>query len=449
MSDSVIRVENLGKRYVLSHQGARGQRSNYKRFSDVLINAATAPWRGVLQRIRSQRSGDSLLTSDLRPLPSPRASREDFWALKDVSFEVKRGDVVGIIGRNGAGKSTLLKILSRITEPTTGRIEIDGRVASLLEVGTGFHPELTGRENIFLNGAILGMMKAEIKRKFDEIVAFAEVEKFLDTPVKHYSSGMYVRLAFAVAAHLEPEILICDEVLSVGDVQFQQKCMGKMKTVAENEGRTVLLVSHNVTAISNLCTAGICLSKGQIVADGNVMNAIAHYRNTSQAVTEWLGDAGDDTIRLDRTWVVSLDRDGAFDTGAPIQIGAEIRVLRPVQGLVLGFTLLSGNGQILAHLLFDDQEVGISPLINPCTIRKTFRIPLNTLAKGTYHIEFDVGIWSKKRIITTEGYLTFHLERNRGLGLRFPEPDVPTATSLFRPDWHENLEIINLTRQNS
>ena len=183
-----------------------------------------------------------------------RKSTEDFWALKDVSFEVKRGEVVGIIGRNGAGKSTLLKILSRITEPSTGRVEIDGRVASLLEVGTGFHPELTGRENIFLNGAILGMSRAEIRRKFDEIVAFAEVEKFLDTPVKRYSSGMYVRLAFAVAAHLEPEILIVDEVLAVGDASFQKKCLGKMGDVAKKEGRTVLFVSHNMQAVGSLCS---------------------------------------------------------------------------------------------------------------------------------------------------------------------------------------------------
>ena len=191
---------------------------------------------------------------DKRLRPTEQSgSREEFWALKDVSFEIKRGESVGIIGRNGAGKSTLLKLLSRITEPTTGRIELDGKVASLLEVGTGFHPELTGRENIYLNGAILGMKRAEIKSKFDEIVAFAEVEKFLDTPVKHYSSGMYVRLAFAVAAHLEPEVLIVDEVLAVGDAEFQKKCLGKMQSVSEKEGRTVLFVSHNMQAIRQMC----------------------------------------------------------------------------------------------------------------------------------------------------------------------------------------------------
>ena len=202
---------------------------------------------------------------------------EDFWALKDVSFEIKAGDVVGIIGRNGAGKSTLLKILSRITEPTEGRITLNGRVASLLEVGTGFHPELTGRENIYLNGTILGMMRREITKKFDEIVAFAEVEKFLDTPVKRYSSGMYVRLAFAVAAHLEPEILIVDEVLAVGDAQFQKKCLGKMQDVSRQEGRTVLFVSHNMSAITSLCNRVILLNKGTVQFNGSPQEGIDLY----------------------------------------------------------------------------------------------------------------------------------------------------------------------------
>src|SRR5258708_7586879 len=226
-----IRVENLGKKYRIRHQQSGRQ---YKALRDVLTEAPKRLW----SRLTSSRRGS---------VPSS----EDFWALQDVSFEIKQGEAVGIIGRNGAGKSTLLKLLSRITEPTTGRIEIEGRIASLLEVGTGFHPELTGRENVYLNGAILGMHRAEIRKKFDEIVAFAEVEKFLDTPVKRYSSGMYVRLAFAVAAHLEPEILIVDEVLAVGDAEFQKKCLGKMDEVSRRAGRTVLFVSHNMGAISN------------------------------------------------------------------------------------------------------------------------------------------------------------------------------------------------------
>src|ERR1700736_6182190 len=239
MNDPIISVENLGKRYSIRHQ--RDQR--YVALRDVIANRAKSLFR---------RNGRKSLTSDLGPPTSGRASKEDFWALRDVSFEVKRGEVLGIIGRNGAGKTTLLKILSRITEPTEGRIRIKGRVASLLEVGTGFHPELTGRENVYLNGASLGMSRAEIKAKFDEIVAFAEVEKFLDTPVKRYSSGMYVRLAFAVAAHLEPEILIVDEVLAVGDAEFQKKCLGKIQDVSRG-GRTVLFVSHDMGNVSKLC----------------------------------------------------------------------------------------------------------------------------------------------------------------------------------------------------
>lgn len=246
---TVITVENLGKKYTISHQ----QREEYSSLRETLTNGITSLGKRLINPF-----GRSLT-----PHPSSLINTsEDFWALKDVSFEVKQGDRIGIIGRNGAGKSTLLKILSRITEPTTGSIRIKGRVASLLEVGTGFHPELTGRENIYLNGAILGMHREEIRRKFDEIVAFAEIEKFLDTPVKRYSSGMYVRLAFAVAAHLEPEILIVDEVLAVGDAQFQKKCLGKMEDVGK-EGRTVLFVSHNIESIKSLCTKGILLDHGK------------------------------------------------------------------------------------------------------------------------------------------------------------------------------------------
>ena len=261
---AVITVENLGKKYTISHQ----QREQYTSLRDIITNGVTNFGNRLLSPFRR-----SLAPCPLTLAP---ASHEDFWALKDVSFEVKQGDRIGIIGRNGAGKSTLLKILSRITEPTTGSVRIKGRVASLLEVGTGFHPELTGRENIFLNGAILGMGRSEIKKKFDEIVDFAEIEKFLDTPVKRYSSGMYVRLAFSVAAYLEPEILIVDEVLAVGDAQFQKKCLGKMEDVGK-EGRTVLFVSHNMAAIQNLCNRGIVLRNGHLQAIGTHFDAITNY----------------------------------------------------------------------------------------------------------------------------------------------------------------------------
>lgn len=253
----VVTVENLSKSYVLRHQNTQ----RYTALRDVITD-----------KVKSVFSGSSVSSS----------TKEEFWALNDVSFEINQGDRVGIIGRNGAGKSTLLKILSRIVTPTKGRITIDGRVASLLEVGTGFHPELTGRENIFLNGSILGMGKNEIQKKFDEIVAFSEVERFLDTPVKRYSSGMYVRLAFAVAAHLEPEILVVDEVLAVGDAEFQKKCLGKMKDVA-GEGRTILFVSHNMAAIQNLCDKALVLKKGKVdFPAGDVSLAVKHYMKSAQ-----------------------------------------------------------------------------------------------------------------------------------------------------------------------
>ena len=274
-SDVVISVEGLGKKYSIRHQ--RDGSGGYQTFREALTEKARSVFR--LQSAKRKANGDSVLTSDRGPVTSEssRGTREDFWALKDVSFSVRRGEVLGIIGRNGAGKTTLLKILSRITEPTEGRVRIKGRVASLLEVGTGFHPELTGRENIFLNGAILGMTKAEIKKKFDEIVAFAETEKFLDTPVKRYSSGMYVRLAFAVAAHLEPEILVVDEVLAVGDAEFQKKCLGKMETMARGGGRTILFVSHNMSAICSLCGRTILLNEGRKFHDGDSQRATQLY----------------------------------------------------------------------------------------------------------------------------------------------------------------------------
>lgn len=263
MNDIAIRVEGLSKKF---HIGRRQEK--HKTLRDTLADAFVSPLRRAGKLLKGEATGAAELD-------------ETIWALKDVSFEIKRGEAVGIIGRNGSGKSTLLKILSRITEPTKGFAEIHGRVGSLLEVGTGFHQELTGRENIYLNGAILGMKRAEIDRNFDEIVAFSEVEKFIDTPVKHYSSGMYLRLAFAVAAHLEPEILLVDEVLAVGDAEFQKKCLGKMQDVAK-EGRTVLFVSHNLAAVRNLCSRGILLQNGTVLEDADASKTIDTYLNKMQ-----------------------------------------------------------------------------------------------------------------------------------------------------------------------
>ena len=298
MSDVVIRVEDLSKQYRIG--GPQG----YKTIRESLVEAVQAPFRRLSSIVRGQSS---------------TVSNETIWALKDVSFEVKRGEVVGIIGRNGAGKTTLLKVLSRITEPTEGWAEIHGRVASLLEVGTGFHPELTGRENIYLNGAILGMKRVEIERKFDEIVAFAEIEKFIDTPVKHYSSGMYVRLAFAVAAHLEPEILLVDEVLAVGDYEFQKKCLGKVGEVSR-EGRTVLLVSHNMSSLLGLCQRAVLLREGKVVADGPATRVVDQYlQSDADCLAERVWDdyhlaPGNDHVRIlsVRATQEGIDPDGKF-----------------------------------------------------------------------------------------------------------------------------------------
>ena len=287
MSDIAIKIESLSKSYLVGHNTAKVER--YTALRDVIARNA----RNLARKTRDLIAGRPSIQGD---------EIEEFWALKDISFEIKRGETIGIIGRNGAGKSTLLKILSRITEPTTGQITIDGRVASLLEVGTGFHPELTGRENIYLNGAILGMARAEIRRKFDEIVAFAEVEKFLDTPVKRYSSGMYVRLAFSVAAHLEPEILIVDEVLAVGDAAFQKKCLGKMGDVAR-AGRTVLFVSHQMAAVQSLCGSCILLGQGGLKYYGGTRDTIERYlaeleREVSEQTISNLTRSGDGSVIL-------------------------------------------------------------------------------------------------------------------------------------------------------
>jgi lipopolysaccharide transport system ATP-binding protein len=312
MSDAVVTVENLSKSYLVGHKSAGQGYKRYGALRDVIADEARNFARKAIDLARGRQvvPGDQV---------------EEFWALKDVSFEVKRGDVLGIIGRNGAGKSTLLKILSRITEPTRGRVVARGRVASLLEVGTGFHPELTGRENIYLNGAILGMTRAEIRRRFDEIVDFAEIEKFLDTPVKRYSSGMYVRLAFAVAAHLEPEILVVDEVLAVGDAEFQKKCIGKMNDVATVEDRTVLFVSHNMAVVQHLCRRAILLKGGEIACDGSPQTAISQY--LSEAVSGGRVDLQGwaDRVTSGEARITGLEIDDGCN-GTAIVFGGNLRI---------------------------------------------------------------------------------------------------------------------------
>jgi lipopolysaccharide transport system ATP-binding protein len=310
-------------------------------------------------------SRSSAAGAAMAPISPSHGARntEEFWALKNISFEVKRGEVVGVVGRNGAGKSTLLKILSRITEPTKGRVEIDGRIASLLEVGTGFHPELTGRENVYLNGAILGMTRAEVRRKFDEIVAFAEVDRFIDTPVKRYSSGMYVRLAFAVAAHLEPEILIVDEVLAVGDLGFQKKCLGKMGEVASRQGRSILFVSHNMSAITKLCESGIYLESGAIVASGPIDSVVATYlRSEADGVKPGIPRTERQTLRKTKKLfftgvkLLSAQKDECteLDVRFPFYFEIQFEVPETLSNIELSLRVLASDGRaVLTSLLSD------------------------------------------------------------------------------------------------
>jgi lipopolysaccharide transport system ATP-binding protein len=364
-SDIVIRAENLGKKYVIGHQ-----------FTDRATTFREVIARNTHNLARTARDlihGKPLISGD---------EVEEFSALQDINFEIHRGDVVGIIGRNGAGKSTLLKVLSRITEPSEGRVEIRGRVASLLEVGTGFHPELTGRENIFLNGAILGMNRSEIRRKFDEIVDFSEVEKFLDTPVKRYSSGMYVRLAFAVAAHLEPEILIVDEVLAVGDSEFQKKCLGKMQNVA-GEGRTVLFVSHNLGAIASLCNRGLVLREGRLELDADVSVATTHYAALGTSAVDYIATAraAAQPIHVAAAQVsfvadtLSVNAQISADRERDVIINARVR---DAMGVPLGMASLGG---------FDPGRlVNLAPGMNQLTMN----VELPPLADGNYFVDLDI-----------------------------------------------------------
>lgn len=385
MSEVVIRLEGLGKKFSISskHEG-------YKTLRDTLASAATKPFRRA--------------NSAVRPNGNHAEASDSIWALKDVSFNVKRGEVVGLIGRNGAGKSTLLKILSRVTEPTKGRAQICGRVGSLLEVGVGFHPELSGRENIYLNGAIMGMKRLEIDRNFDAIVEFAEVDKFIDTPVKHYSSGMYLRLAFAVAAHLEPEILLVDEVLAVGDAAFQKKCIGKMEAVA-GEGRTVLFVSHNMAAVQALCHRGIFLHNGSVHTDATASAAIGTYlKMLEQTVSldllerEDRRGAGDVKLRKVEISTGGDNPSGMLATGRPASFVFYTTAIRA--GMSCVFTIYDHFGQPLAS--FNSAVHSPEDLRDPA-IGASFVCHLNELSliPGRYRI--NVAIWS-------DGVLQDHIE---------------------------------------
>jgi lipopolysaccharide transport system ATP-binding protein len=387
-----IKIEHLSKKYLIRHE----RRVPYVALRDVIASGA----KRIVQSIKHPLGGVDV--------GDPR--QEEFWALDDVSLDIMAGERVGIIGRNGAGKSTLLKVLSRITEPTKGRVQIGGRVASLLEVGTGFHPELTGRENIFLNGAILGMSKVEIKSKFDAIINFAEIEKFIDTPVKRYSSGMYVRLAFSVAAHLEVDVLIVDEVLAVGDAGFQKKCMGKMESVANN-GRTILFVSHNMGAISELCTRAVLMHQGRLVATGDVPSIVDKYARLTSDETVAAVAVGDfDENRPCSIVSVSLsDSTGrstsTFDLAEEIALEIVFTVRREAAGLQIAITLARNMVDILHS--FDTDNYESLPLRAVGTYKAVYRLPGMRLKAGSYSVSVNIGtpdimIQSLERVVSFE-----------------------------------------------
>jgi lipopolysaccharide transport system ATP-binding protein len=403
LMETVIKVENLSKQYRI---GAR--EPGYRTFRETLVDSIKAPFQGIAKLINRQLSIVN------------RQSEETFWALRDVSFEVNRGEVVGIIGRNGAGKSTLLKILSKITEPTEGRVELRGRVGSLLEVGTGFHPELTGHENVYLYGAILGMDRWEITRKFDEIIAFAELEKFIDTPVKRYSSGMYMRLAFAVAAHLEPEILLVDEVLAVGDAAFQKKCIGKMEDVSK-EGRTILFVSHNMAAITRLCERSFWIDKGTIIKEGTPSEIVNMYQ--SQYLTgcaQWKRPEDDTAKRSFSFMSISvLDSKGQpctfFDGNEPVAVEILYRVIRHLSGCQIGTRVYNSEGVVVFTTADSDREGFSAVSKEPGTYRSSFIIPPEFLSPGKYYLTVASHLPFRETYEVIEQPVVFEISQSNSL----------------------------------
>jgi lipopolysaccharide transport system ATP-binding protein len=416
----VITVENLGKQYRLGSQAAA-----YATIRETVSNA----FRG-----RRRSEGEN------------GGSPKTIWALRDVNFTIKPGEVVGIIGRNGAGKSTLLKILSRITEPTTGRVELRGRVGSLLEVGTGFHPELTGGENIYLNGAILGMSRVEIARKFDDIIDFAEIGKFIDTPVKRYSSGMYIRLAFAVAAHLEPEILLVDEVLAVGDAEFQKKCLGKLNAVA-GQGRTVIFISHNMAAIHALCQRAILLDRGQIVSEGSVPQVVTDYL---QAGISRLGERvwrqgsmpGDEIVRLRAVRALNLDGEvsNEFKVTDTLSVEVEFAILRPGHTLHVGLYFYDQSGNLLFFVSDFQDKKWINEPRSPGNYYSTCEVPAELLNEGQVTVTAAIASLSHTHVVERDA-ISFQLNEDYEARTYYKGP-WPGGMIRPRLNWSFRRELI-------
>jgi lipopolysaccharide transport system ATP-binding protein len=424
MGDTILKVENVSKQYRLGTYGTKTIGGDVHRWWTTKVLGKEDPFLKVGQ-------------------VNDRTSKEkaDFvWALRDINFEVKRGEVLGIIGKNGAGKSTLLKLLSRITSPTTGSIESWGRMASLLEVGTGFHPELTGRENIFLNGAILGMTKAEIRRKLDEIIDFSGCALYIDTPVKRYSSGMTVRLGFAVAAFLDPEILIVDEVLAVGDAEFQKKAIGKMQDISKGEGRTVLFVSHNLQAVNDLCGRCVLFENGRLVQSGKTNNIIQKYLFNMPEKTGFQNIKCKQEVELKSFEILECIHKSVLNVQEKCHIRIVFFTPKKLNNLVLGLNIFSEFGQPLVRLTYDDYFD--SKPIDPGTHEIIFKIPENTLAEGSYRIQLDFAIAFVQNLLSEDLNLTLKIKSINGLGNKFTTKKSKNHESIVRPNWLHSFEKI-------
>ena len=429
MAEIVIKVEDLSKAYQIGQIGTGTISRDLERFWTTKVRGKEDPFLKIGEiNDRSTKGGSDIV-----------------WSLKDINFDINQGDAVGIIGRNGAGKSTLLKLLSRVTSPTTGQIKVKGRIASLLEVGTGFHPELSGRENIYLNGAILGMRKKEITRKLEEIIDFSGVERYVDTPVKRYSSGMYVRLAFAVAAHLESEILIVDEVLAVGDAEFQKKCLGKMGDISKGEGRTVLFVSHNMAAVKSLCSTVLILENGKVMFNGETDQATALYLNSgnsasdSNELNEYIQNQKDDSLLLTKVLVYqnNSSADHIFYSNLEVFIQIEYEVLKDVLGLRVGFDLIDLSSGAVIFRTFEDDELKKAETVlkGKYVVRTT--IPMNFLKGGLFAIKLAIGIHNVRWIVFDDNLIVrFSVTNIGGLNSAF----LDTRPGFIMPNlqWEKN-----------
>lgn len=415
---TAIEFNHVGKQYRLGLVSTRTLSHDLNRWWQTAVLKKEDPYLKISETNDRSKAGES----------------EYVWALRDIDFKVEQGDVVGIIGKNGAGKSTLLKLLSKVTGPTVGSIRARGRIGALLEVGTGFHPEMTGRENIYMNGAIMGMSKAEVSRKFDEIVDFSGCERYIDTPVKRYSSGMTVRLGFAVAAHLDPEILVVDEVLAVGDAEFQKKAIGKMQDVSQGEGRTVLFVSHNMASIQRLCKHGILLEKGSVSYSGLASDVIAHYlsNNVTQAKYENCHPNMDDKLCLLEANVSPRNGNNVYTTTI-VDIFFRVRVNQRINSLVIGFNLVSSFQYPIARADYNDRN-GINTL-SPGEYEFHFSIPGDTLSNGDYRIEFDVAERNVKNYAKEDSVLTFRVDLDEETKVNVFNESINIKSSIIRENW--------------